>query len=443
MYYAISFRKKKVINIIFFTNTICFFIVIAVLIVCILLYKKYRKSKLDNEVSKTSNVVKYTFLSLVLCIPVVIFMNVGSIDDLFTAFIMVALILWLPCVLTFFNIRNLIKNVHKAIFTDISTIVIGGIYYLSLMSFSSITDKDYKTAIYYHEYHELLNSEYSTIIEWIIIIGILSLILLCVRKPVKTPPLQSAILIAFDVLMLLFIGLIQIQMLRNFITYYLFYYLYYFNLILISARRIYFHIIEQVKFNNEHETVFRTKAGERLHKIMSTVSGMTKLSFFLMLPIIAICEILYIILGQGIDGFIKAFTMTADWTFSTQTPPPPLDYSGHYLCTVAVCGHKEIVKPIRYGIRHNQRIIVNRQLLVANAFEDLIAERFPVFHRKIRRFYDTYGYPISKHITTKARADIIYILMKPLEYMFLIYLYMFDVHPEKRIAIQYSDYKKD
>ena len=242
--------------------------------------------------------------------------------------------------------------------------------------------------------------------------------------------------------MLLLVGIIQVQMICNFEIAFVMFYLYYANLILISARRIYYHITEQVRLANERETVFRTKAGEKLHKIMSTVSGMTKFSFMLILPIIIICEILYIIFGQGADGFIKAFTMTADWSFSTQTPPPPLEYQGHYLCTVAAGGHEKIVKPVRYGIRRNQKIVVNRQLLIANAFEDLIAERFPKSHRRIRNFYDKYGYPVSRHITTRTRADIVYIIMKPLEYIFLGVLYMFNTQPENRIAVQYSEYRK-
>lgn len=432
------------ITIIFLTNTTFFIIVTLLVISFIFIYRKHKKVKSDNNSSdndmksEMTGFSEFVIISLGLCLIVsLIFKG----DSGIYWFIGIGLFLWLPFILTVANIKNLIKNIHKAIFTDISTIIIGGIYYFFLMGFDSVTDSDYKTAIYPNEYHEILNGEYGMIISWVILTGVISLVLLSVRSPSKIPPLQSVILISFDILMLLLVGIIQIQMFMNFDIHYLLYYLYYLNLIIISVRRIHYHITEQVKFNNEHEIVFRTRAGEKLHKLMSAFSGMTKLSFLFMFPIIAICEILYIILGQGVDGFIKAFTMTADWTFSTQTPPPPLEYSGHYLCTVAVCGHKEVVKPIRYGIRHNRKIIVNRQLLVANAFEDIIAERFPRFHKRIRKFYDTYGYPISKHITTKLRADVIYIFMKPLEYMFLIYLYMFDLHPEQRIAIQYSDYK--
>ena len=114
-----------------------------------------------------------------------------------------------------------------------------------------------------------------------------------------------------------------------------------------------------------------------------------------------------------------------------------MEYEGHYLCTVAAGGHKKVVKPLRFGKRHGAVIIVNRQLCVANAFEDLIHERTPKFHKKVRNFYDTHGYPLSNIITTPLRADIVYVLMKPLEWVFLLVLYTFDTDPEKRISAQY------
>lgn len=393
-------------------------------------------------------------VSTVIYVLLILFYMAGSSEALSLeelAFMIIFMpFVWLPIVLTGFNFRHFRndRNDIHAVQIDLITIFAGGIYYLLLLSVigdgihSGISGKDYTEATYPNEYHAILHSEYSAIIQWVMVIGFISMILLCVRKPYKTPPLQSALCIAFTAIMLLLFGIIQVQMICNFESDFIMFYLYYVNLIIISARRIHYHITEQVRLANEHETVFRTKAGEKLHKIMSTVSGMTKFSFMLILPIAIICEILYILLGQGADGFIKAFTMTADWTFSTQTPPPPLEYHGHYLCTVAAGGHEKVVKPVRYGIRRNQKITVNRQLLIANAFEDLISERFPKSHRRIRNFYDKYGYPVSRHITTRTRADIVYIFMKPLEYIFLGVLYMFDIQPENRIAVQYSEYKK-
>ena len=67
----------------------------------------------------------------------------------------------------------------------------------------------------------------------------------------------------------------------------------------------------------------------------------------------------------------------------------------------------------------------------------LVAEKFPPLHKKIRRFYDTHGYPLSRLITTPLRADIVYVMMKPAEWFFVFALYLFTVDPEERIARQY------
>ena len=56
----------------------------------------------------------------------------------------------------------------------------------------------------------------------------------------------------------------------------------------------------------------------------------------------------------------------------------------------------------------------------------------------MRHIYDTYGFPIAKLIRSPYAADVIYLLMKPLEWLFLIVLYAVDVHPEDRIAVQYT-----
>ena len=156
-----------------------------------------------------------------------------------------------------------------------------------------------------------------------------------------------------------------------------------------------------------------------------------------MLPLYGIVICILCLFGQKPDSVIQAFTKTSDWVLSTEIAPPPVEQDVHYLCTVSLQGHRELVKPIRYGIRRGNRIIVNRQLCVANAFEQLLEERTPRFHRAVRDFYDKYGYPISKWITNPWSADVVYLLMKPLEWIFVVVLYLFDEKPESRIASQY------
>lgn len=157
--------------------------------------------------------------------------------------------------------------------------------------------------------------------------------------------------------------------------------------------------------------------------------------------VILIC--ILVLFGQRPDEAIKAFLETSDWTLSKKISPPPVTYDGHYLCTVSLKGHERLVKPTRMGIRHGEKIVVNRQLCIANAFENLIEEKTPKFHYFVRYIYDKYGFPLSKHIHTAWQADITYILMKPLEWIFLFVLYMFDKKPENRIATQYIGNKND
>lgn len=355
------------------------------------------------------------------------------------------LILLYPFVLTFANVSKFFVKTKLSEFAlDFFGCFIGLLMVFAICVAIGVTVEDYDTAVYPDELHSPLNSKYGVIVWIIILMGYLGLLILGLFKPEKLSPIVSAVSIGFTLLGIMTGGLIYIQLanLLEFWWAYFFLLLYYINIVLLAVRRIRFHIKEHVRLVNERDTVFRTSFGAWLYKVMSKVSSMTLFCFALVFPIAVIFEILFIICGQGADGFIKAFTMTADWTFSTQIPPPPLDYEGHYLCTVASGGHKKLVKPLRFGIRHGDKIIVNRQLLTANAFEDLIMEKMPKFHKFIRGVYDKYGYPISKHITTPFRADIIYIIMKPLEWLFVFVLYLCDTHPENRIAVQYSEYKK-
>ena len=417
--------------------------------------------------------LSFLFFAFNVCIIILFFSHSVSGDEtgkarkiykvflpiLFTAILLISLYLYLskqfyelyyffscsaaPLFLTCVNIVHLIQQrQNKTGLTDLASIFLGGFLWGILVElYMDIIMIPWYEPAYPNCYHEFLSQQYKYVISILIDAGIISIASLSVLNIEKIPPLLSALLTAFTLVGLILFTLVNIQFIKNFKPLHLMLWVYVLNLYLIAERRVRLHIIIQVRKVRERQTVFRSRFGAWLNRIMSRVSGMTALSFFLILPIILVFEVIYIICGQGTDGFIKAFTETADWTFSQQTPPPPVEYEGHYLCTVAAGGHKKLVKPLRYGIRRGEKIVVNRQLLVANAFEDLIQEKCPGFHRTVRRFYDKHGYPISRHITTKLRADIVYIFMKPLEYLFIITLYLFDKHPENRIAVQYSEYK--
>ncbi|MCR5419486.1 MAG: hypothetical protein K6E98_00565 [Lachnospiraceae bacterium] len=158
-----------------------------------------------------------------------------------------------------------------------------------------------------------------------------------------------------------------------------------------------------------------------------------------MIPLLGVVLAVLALFGQYPDHAIRAWTETAQWNLSRMKAPQNIQMDEHYLCTVAAGGHEKVVKPVRMGVRHGHKIVVNRQLLIANAFEQILEEKTPRLHKEIRKFYDDHGYPIARHIKTKTAADIVYYIMKPLEMIFLLILYLTDPKPENRIAVQYMD----
>ena len=161
----------------------------------------------------------------------------------------------------------------------------------------------------------------------------------------------------------------------------------------------------------------------------------------LCLPLLTLISSLLMLFGQKPDSIIRAFTDTYKHGFSQ------LDYmceniecGGHFLCSVAANGHKNIVSPKRLGERGGAKIMCNRQLLIANAFEELIEDKLPQTHLLIRKNYNKVGNLIHRYygiFNLKFIADFVYITMKPLEWFFLLVLYTFDQNPENRIAKQY------
>lgn len=161
----------------------------------------------------------------------------------------------------------------------------------------------------------------------------------------------------------------------------------------------------------------------------------------LCLPVLAVLAGILLLFGQKPDSMIRAFTDTYKHGFSQW------DYKcegvvcgGHFLCTVAAKGHPTLVKPFRTGVRAGKQIKCNRQLLVSNAFEELLEQRHPVLHRLIRSRYNRVGNLVHRYYGVFDKvwvADIIYLLMKPLEGIFIVVLYLCDRHPENRIAQQY------
>ena len=185
------------------------------------------------------------------------------------------------------------------------------------------------------------------------------------------------------------------------------------------------------------EISYENRLLQFFHQLLNKSRNWPWLAVLFALPTLALVVLILMLFGQQPDSMIKAWTNTADWAFSQKIPPQNLIIDEHYLCTVAAGGHEKVVKPQRMGVRHGHPVIVNRQLCIANAFEQVLEEKTPRFHRFLRSNYDRYGYPFAKHIKKKWAMDLIYYLMKPLEWIFLLVLYLVDRKPENRIAMQY------
>ena len=320
--------------------------------------------------------------------------------------------------------------------------IVGSIFMFLASSFVGIKYKDWNERIFPDEIHTPIATEMMLTICIFILVSILGYLVLRFVKINKLSPL--ALVLAMSALYIgaivagVWIGQVLKIDAKNLILI-----LFPLNVIVIFIKVIKDVII---KWNSEYKDNKRVLKDNKLinlcNKILNNALNWPWLALVFMVPLLGILIGVLAVFGQAPDSVIKAFTETAEWNLSTKLPAQSLESNGHYLCTVAAGGHKEIVKPIRLGRRGGKYIVVNRQLCIANAFEQIIEEKTPKFHYVVRSFYDKYGYPVAKHINSKYTADFVYFLMKPLEWIFLIVIYLFDNKPENRIAIQYLPKKK-
>ncbi len=351
-----------------------------------------------------------------------------------------------PVIITIFNVINLVrKEPLKEKLIDIATFILG--IPLSVIVFWDWRPLDYTVPIVLDgmsfKFHSPLAFGYLPTLVTLLVLAVMGYAVLRIMKnrisPIVSILCISSIYIGMALSAVFLIQLITIISDTGIVLGDVFYMtLFPLNYILCSIR-----LIKQVvKLYNEqqkvNEIIYKNGLLQFCQRVLAESIGWYIAAFILMIPLLCILINILISFGQRPDAAIRAFTETSDWTLSQKVSPPPIEYDGHYLCTVAVNGHTNFVKPTRDGIRHGVKITVNRQLCIANAFEQLIEERIPKFHQIVRRIYDTCGYPISKHITTPIRADIVYTIMKPLEWLFLIMLYTCDKNPENRIAMQYT-----
>ncbi len=315
-------------------------------------------------------------------------------------------------------------------FLESAAVLLGGtVYYYGYSIMKGITENNWWEQCYNSEKHSIIAREHLPILLIIALFAIAGYLLIRFIPSYKLPPLLAAFGIGGTYFGVAFCIVWCVQTCSDFWLL-----LYGINCILVLVKAVCILVI------NRNEEIrngsFPTKFG-KLSAFLDKATNLPWAGFLALIPLLGIVLLLIILFGQEPSSLIKAWTETADWTFSQKTPPQNVPFDAHYLCTVAAGGHRRIVKPLRTGLRHGHRVVVNRQLCIANAFEQVLEEKTPRLHRLVRKIYDSTGYPISKHIKSRLAADIIYFIMKPLEWLFLLFLYASCTHPENRIAVQY------
>lgn len=351
-----------------------------------------------------------------------------------------------PFVLTLVNLAALPQyrkgGRHKKIWKsfEYTTIVLGILYSLLLMAYNgTVYTADWYVVLTNNEVHTPVETGSAATVITLALVGLAGYLLITLVPLKKMPPLVTVCGISA---MYIGIGVCTVWIAQLFKPGGRLLCLLPFNFIVIGVKTILTLVWEwkqlqqeRVKENNIKE--YKNSLLRRLNRYLEQSYRWPLAAFFLMWPLLGIVVCVLVLFGQQPDAVIRAWTETSDWNLSRRIAPQNVYYDEHYLCTVAAGGHENVVKPFRLGVRHGHEVIVNRQLCVANAFEQLLEERMPEVHRHVRHFYDTYGFPIAQKIRSPYAADAVYVLMKPLEWIFLAVLYFCDVNPENRIAVQY------
>lgn len=346
--------------------------------------------------------------------------------------LVIAVFVATPAVLSLYDLLGLVISSEEPVRRrhqrmELLTISFGGLCFLlwSTLAMEIRWDGDWQEALYNSEVHTPIAGEGQLTVWVLAAVALAGYLVLYVARIRPLPPLVTVLglgglYLGAGLCVLLIIQLWS----RGWVLC-----VYLVNLLLICARTVKELVLIHQKSPKEYRFPW-------LNKLLHRGASLPLLGLLAALPLLGILLGVLTLFGQAPDSIIRAWTQTSDWTFSQQVSPPNIR-DGHYLCTVAAGGHRRLVKPLRMGKRHGHWVIVNRQLAVANAFEELLAQHLPRLHRLVRYLYDRYGYPISRHIRTPWAADAVWLLMKPAEWFFLVCLYLFDLKPENRIAVQY------
>lgn len=383
-----------------------------------------------------------SILTFVFAVPMTMHINGDLLRELANAstilfiFFGGILLLGMPAFLTVVNIIFLFVRKGSPRFEkartklEITTLVFGGS--CTLLWSSEFTWEDYTQQLINDQVHSPIATDTAPTLIVLFIVALIGYSILRTKKLSRLSPIVTAFSISAMYLGIVLCLLWIIQVLQRDILSCL----YAVNVIMIHINTTKHAVMDFTENFSDRPKPKNAVVGFA-EKLLSNVIALPFVCLVLALPLLGVLVAFLALFGQAPDSIIQAWTETSDWTMSQRVSPPNLEVDMHYLCTVAASGHEKVVKPLRVGKRHGHKVIVNRQLCVANAFEQLLQEKTPKFHRAVRGAYDKYGYPIAKHIRSRFVADLIWIVMKPAEWVFLFVLYLFDSKPENRIALQY------
>ena len=352
-----------------------------------------------------------------------------------------------PWVLTALNLWNLFaecsgkRKLAPRSFAGLS-LGIGAVeYFLLLCAEFDYSGKDYDQATYAFQTHNLIDSAHALSFWLPFLVGVVGLVLLLWCRPEQLSPLVSAgavagVLVGNIMQILLAVQIAEQVDLHRFLDWY--FYLYHGNLLLLSAMG------DPPAHRRTDKDLTGTADGIPAGLAASAVSVFGKditFSAGCLFAGAAPCGSV----GSGTDSLRTGRGRHSSGVY----PDGGLDiFTAASAASFGISGTLSLYSRCRRtpelgasassGASRGAVIVVNRQLAVANAFEELLQERLPCPHRRVRQFYDTHGYPLSQKITTPFRADLVYLLMKPLEWLFVVVLYLFDLAPECRIARQYT-----